>query len=233
MDGDSSSTTAQSRSRRAVAGGAVLLFAAAYLITDYASARGSVPSAPSPLPHERIHSRRDWRTPDGRHFALCILGLNREERGRALAIYDSSGAGWRQVFLDDDRGFHPWALEIGELDGDALPEVVVGTYKTSRFDPVQRNRIFIFDWTDENRLFAKWLGSRLGATLERFALARGPDGRDRLFVRASDPRGDVRRYRWIGFGFALEAEVSLPDAPSSLSDEPTRRFTPPAGVAGR
>jgi hypothetical protein len=190
-------------------------------------------SGPAPAPYEDIRSRKDWRTADGRHFAVCILGVAGEDRGRALAVYDSSSAGWRQVFLDDDRGFHPWAVEIGEVDGDPLPEVVVAVYKATRFDPLERNRIFVFDWTEQNGLFAKWLGSRLGPSIERFALAPGQDGRDRLFVRASAPDGGVRSYAWNGFGFDFEAEVPLSEAPASLSDDPPNSSTPPANLAGQ
>ena len=197
------------------------------------TAGDSLPSGPAPAPYEDTRSRQDWRTPDGRHLAVCILGLRGEDRGRALAVYDSSSVGWRQVFLDDDRGFHPWALEIGEVDGDPLPEVVVAVYKATRFDPLERNRVFVFDWTEQNDLFAKWLGSRLGPSIERFALAPGPDGRDRLFVRASAPDGCVRSYAWNGFGFDFEAEVPLSEAPASLSDDPPNSSTPPANLAGQ
>jgi hypothetical protein len=192
--------------------------AVAVLSMGLPSAQSPACPRPSPAPFERVFVDRYWRTPTGSALAFCVLGHQAEERGRVLAVYDSSGGGWRQLFLDADRGFHPWALELCELDGDTLPEVAVGVYKASRFDPVERNRIFIFDWTDSNVLFAKWLGSRLGGPIEGFAIVSGPDARDRLLCLHPESDGGLRmrRYVWNGFGFDLEGDVAPAEAPSAL-----------------
>jgi hypothetical protein len=161
-----------------------------------------------PDPYDEVTVYRTWRDIDGRHLACCILGQSGDERGRTLAVFDSTAVGWRRLFLDSDRGFRPWALELAELDGDPLPEVVVGAHKATRFDPVVCNRIFVYDLTAEGGLYAKWLGSKLGGTPSRFFVRPGPDGRDRLHCVEEGRPEITHRYRWHGFGFTWEAGVA-------------------------
>jgi hypothetical protein len=163
-------------------------------------------SAIDPTPYDDVKARRDWHADDGRTLALCILGQTGEQRGRTLAVFDSTATGWRRLYLDDDREFHPWALELAEFDGDPLPELVVGAYKATRFDSSTRNRIFVYDLTAAGELFAKWLGSTLGSTPASVTVRPGPDGRDRLFCVEEGRPAVERCYRWHGFGFSLEEE---------------------------
>lgn len=164
------------------------------------------PAPLDPAPYDRIVARADWAGP-GRILAFCVLGRSGEERGRTLGVYELTALGWTRVFLDLDRGFHPWAVMTAELDGDSLPEVAVGAYKATRFDPKQDNRLFIFDWTGE-ALFAKWLGSRLSLPFERFAFAKSGDGTDRLLALEHWGRDRLvlRQYHWNGFGFSHDRD---------------------------
>lgn len=157
----------------------------------------------APAPYDTVVARRDWAAPDGRLLAVCILGRRGEPRGCALAVYDSTGAGWRRRYLDDDRGFAPWAVELAEFDGDPLPEVVVGAHLATRFDPESRHRLFVFDLTAADALFAKWLGSSLGHSFSSFSLIGSADG-DRLCCRDAGSPDSCRYYRWHGFGFTFE-----------------------------
>jgi hypothetical protein len=165
------------------------------------------PAAPDPAPYDRITAQSDWSGGRGPRLSFCILGRNGEERGRTLAVYELTAGGWSRRFLDRDRGFHPWCIMTAELDGDPLPEVAVGAYKSARYDPKPENRLFIFDWTGE-ALFAKWLGSRLGLPFERFGFARGADGVDRLLAveHSGQERLVLRQYHWDGFGFAHDCD---------------------------
>lgn len=161
----------------------------------------------APAPYDTVVARRAWTAPDGRLLAVCILGRRGEARGRTLAVYDSTATGWRRRFLDDDRGFRPWAVELAEFDGDALPEVVVGAYHPTRFDPENRNRLFVFDLTAADALFAKWLGSSLGRPFTSFRVVPGAGG-DRLCCRDADSVDSCRYYRWHGFGFTCVGVAS-------------------------
>jgi len=126
------------------------------------------------------------------------------------------------VFIDFDRGFHPWKIEVVELDGDGLPEIAVGAFKKTRYDPIPRNRLFVLDWTEDGVLFAKWLGSRLGLPLVDFAFARRPapssaaasstgSDVDRLFaIECFEGRHfALREYEYVSFGFCHAHDWAL------------------------
>jgi hypothetical protein len=172
------------------------------------AAAGSKGAALEPAPYDRVVDAVEWTSQEGRRLTFCLLGYRNEDRARAIAVFEWADHRWTRLFADGDRGFSPWKLALAELDGDALPEVVVGTHNVARFDPVRRNRLFVFDWTRRETLFAKWLGSRLCGPFDDFTLVRGGDGRDRLLaVESAGGEGRViREYRWNGFGFTLERD---------------------------
>jgi hypothetical protein len=191
----------------------------------YAAARDA--QRPSPHPYDTIYQQADWVSPKGRRLAFCLLGLRGEERARTLAVYEWSddekrggGVGWVPLFIDSDRGFRPWSLALAELDGDALPEIAVGTYKQTRFDPVERNRLFIFDWTSTDVLYPKWLGSRVGKfPLTAFRFVHEADGLDRLqCLESDDGQLEWRQYQWTGFGFCEEADLEGASESDALND---------------
>jgi len=134
---------------------------------------------------------------------FCIL-TDGDGNGVAPAVYALSDNGERrEVWRDRDRGFHPWKLEIAELDGDPEPEIALGVYKSTRRDPELRKRVFVYDWTGDC-LFAKWLGSRLTWPLEDFHFARfSPDHPvEHLFTIENDgTEKKIREYEWNDFGF--------------------------------
>jgi hypothetical protein len=158
-----------------------------------------------PRPYQRVCDFAEWRGPSGRTLAFALLGYEHEPGARVIAVYESTAAGWIRLFLDHERGFHPWAIRLAELDGDSLPEVGVGVYKTSRFDPVLRRRLFVFDWTAGDTLIPKWLGSRLAYPFTSFMFQPAGQGRSRLVTTETHRRGGVRcvAYDWNGFGFSL------------------------------
>jgi hypothetical protein len=163
---------------------------------------------PDPGPYEVIKDGKEWRSPDGRRLLFCLLGQRGEPRARALAVYEKKGWRWQRIFLDLDRGANPGTIKLAELDGDTLPEVAVGVFKGTRFDPLWKERLFLFDWKDNDTLFPKWLGSRLGLDLVVFAFARGPEGLDRLLTveAAGKERLVLRQYHWNGFGFTHDRD---------------------------
>lgn len=175
-------------------------------------------AGPDPAPYQEVKARADWASPAGRALAFCVLGRAGEPRGRALAVYEKKGAGWARLFLDRERGFNPWAISLCELDGDSLPEVAVGVWKSARYDPAVKNRLFIFDWTENDVLFPKWLGSRLGLPFLDFGFARAPDGLDRLLTleHSGEERLVLRQYHWNGFGFSHDRDLDRVTNPENF-----------------
>jgi hypothetical protein len=178
---------------------------------------------PDPAPYERLFSCIYQNSPGRPHLAFCLLANSGEPRARTIAVYENR-RGWRRTFLDRDRGFSPWTIAIAELDGDSLPELAVGVYKKTRYDPRLANRLFIYDLTPDRRLAAKWLGSRLGLDFDAFAFARAPDGIDRLLAveHSQMERLVLREYRWNGFGFSHVLDRVRIEAPDDYNMERDR-----------
>jgi hypothetical protein len=100
-------------------------------------------------------------------------------------------------------GLNPWKLETADVDGDGMPEVIVGVWKTSPFDPVMANRLFVYSPAD-GELQPKWLGSRLSRRFDDFVFCDiNSDGWDELIALEVNDEGAhrVAVYRWSGFGF--------------------------------
>ncbi len=175
------------------------------ILSSLLLAASAAASAPDAAPYDRIHQQAEWTTPDGARLAFCLLSIDGEEGARVIAVFRRDGATWERLFLDHDHATHPWKLALAELDGDERPEVLVAVRKPSRFDPVVRNRLFVYDWTPANTVHPLWLGSRLGGPLLDFAVVPGPDGVDRVIV-TEEGSARVRKYAWSGFGFVLDED---------------------------
>jgi len=138
----------------------------------------------------------------GETLTFCIL-VDREGNGVLPAVFVTDAQGRRhEIWRDYDRGFHPWKIEVTEIDGDPQPEIALGVYKKTRHDRTMRRRLFIYDWTGAG-LFAKWLGSWTTQDLQDFAfLPRSSEAvAASLATREGDGSSRVRRYEWNGFGF--------------------------------
>ena len=117
--------------------------------------------------------------------------------GNIVVSQAGRGPVWRQSKLN------PWKLEIGDVDGDGLREVIVGVWKKSPKDPVMAKRVFVYSWNGK-RLMPKWLGSRLSRRFDDFAVADVNDDHwDELIALEIAPGGRHRIavYRWLSFGF--------------------------------
>ena len=114
--------------------------------------------------------------------------------------------GFLHIHLLRELGhLRPWKVRLVDVDGDGGEELVLGVYKRARFDPMMRNRLFVYTWPG---LAPRWLGSRLSLPFDDFVFVDcDQDGKDELIAleRAADGRRRLMRYRWNGFGFSGEA----------------------------
>jgi hypothetical protein len=145
-----------------------------------------------------------------RPFVYLVLGLGGEERGNRFAVLEAGEGAVRAVFIDRNRGYNPWKVLSGDVDGDGEAEVVYAVYKKARFHPVLANRLFVFGW-DGRQLYPKWLGSRLSRPFRDVALKDlDGDGTEELIALEEEKGGGLRvmSYRWSGFGFEGERELA-------------------------
>lgn len=105
-------------------------------------------------------------------------------------------------YLNDFR--LPWPVYrfcTGDVDGDGIPEALVGVIKSTRYYPEKGRRLFIFHLV-EGKARPLWMGSKLGGILQDFRYIDG--GTVRSLETTTDGRYVVAEYRWEGFGMAFQ-----------------------------
>ena len=99
----------------------------------------------------------------------CAMG---EGILRLVSVTDSTN---RIEHLKGDSVVDSWALDYpvyrftcGDMTGDSIPEVLVGTIKATRYRPEKDKRLFIFHLYKGRFIRPLWLGSRVGCPLIDF-----------------------------------------------------------------
>ena len=98
------------------------------------------------------------------------------------------------------EGYRPWKLMVADVDGDGIPEIVVGVYRKSNYTPAWARSIFVMTF-DGKELIRKWMGSSMGRPLFDFTFA--PEKTQRLITiqEAIDGQQVLSSWDWSGFGF--------------------------------
>lgn len=146
---------------------------------------------------------KDFALSPQKDFLFAILGEKGKVRGKKLGIFKLSRKNIEKFWIGEDRRHNPWKILTSEVDGDSLLEVCVGVWKKTLFHPVYDNRLFIYSW-DGEKLFPKWLGSRLSSPFFDFAFRDlDGDGIDELIALELQKNGSKKllSYKWQGFGF--------------------------------
>lgn len=146
---------------------------------------------------------KDFALTPQKDFLFAVLGERGAVRGKKLGIFKVNGQKIENFWMGEDRKHNPWKILTSEVDGDSLLEVCIGVWKKALFHPVYDNRLFIYSW-DGEKLFPKWLGSRLSSPFFDFTFRDlDGDGIDELIALELQKNGLKRllSYKWQGFGF--------------------------------
>jgi hypothetical protein len=88
----------------------------------------------------------------------------------------------------------------GDITGDGVNEILVGVIKPTRFDTINRKRLFIFKLVEGN-IRPLWMGSRVAQPLVDFKVAKTVSG---SVIRTIEEERDgtylVAEYKWRRFG---------------------------------
>lgn len=114
-----------------------------------------------------------------------------------------------------------YQINFGDVDNDSIPDILVGTIKTTRYDSNIDKRLFIFKITDDYYIRPKWMGSRVSQPLVDFRLKeQHPISKIRTIEKEQDGTYLVAEYRWRGFGLDFieykYRHISLDEAKKQL-----------------
>lgn len=132
---------------------------------------------------------------DGRYEKLVLS----EEGSNSLIIWRDAKKIWQGI----PRKWNPWKIQVADVDGDGMKEIIVGVHKTTRFFPEPHNCLFVFGW-DGEEAFPKWLGSRLSKPFVDFTFAELDTNAGEELVSLEVTQNGGRClvvYSWCGFGF--------------------------------
>lgn len=188
-----------------------------------ASPEGAAPpdARSSPVPAGELVAARS--------LGSATLSLYRDAEGLGTLWLAPPGGDARPVPCD--RLVGAWALWVDDVDTDGHPEAIVALRKPARFDPRIDNRLHVYGF-EHGRCVPAWRGTRLAGRFD--ALRTDPDAPGTLVVseRLGIDRRRVARYRWTGFGYAVEAVLwqgagePPPDLTRDLVVAPHRESTP-------
>jgi hypothetical protein len=150
----------------------------------------------------------DYAVEDTKAFLLVSTDNEASWGELFLVLERKKEKEWVRVYENDFTGLKPWKLELGDVDGDGITDILTAVRKTTYYDQQEKNRLFIFDY-QEAGLVKKWTGSDIAGNWMDFEvgelvdtkgeeivfLSREGAGKDKLFV-----------YAWYDFGFLMLAQ---------------------------
>ncbi|MDF2485968.1 MAG: hypothetical protein K0R46_2136 [Herbinix sp.] len=129
-------------------------------------------------------------------YGDLFLVLGQGEKGR-----------WNRLYENDFTGLKPWKIELADIDGDGVTELLTSVRKTTYYDKEDKNRLFIFNYID-GQLVKKWTGSAIAGTWENFIAGELVDtkGEELIFLSTTkEGKKNLFLYHWFDFGFLLLA----------------------------
>lgn len=144
---------------------------------------------------------------DARVYAL-ISKEGSLEYGDFFMVFDQNEKGsWERIYENDFSSRKPWKIRVADIDGDGVTEILTSVNKTTQFDQVDKNRMFIFNF-DGEKLYKKWTGSQIAGVWNDFFVGDlvSIPGEELIFIeQTTDGKERISIYYWFDFGFFLLA----------------------------
>lgn len=172
-------------------------------------------------PLDRLRFKGPWRSAPPRVGGRVTLYRFDRARETLAKVWDGP-----------DATVNPWWVGFGDFTGAGRPGLLLGVWKTARFDPTYDRRPFIYGLypadggTSETAAGASgagasapgvfapyplWLGSRLSNPFTSLAVGDADgDGVDEIVAVTAQADGSqaISTYDWSGFGVVLGARVT-------------------------
>jgi uncharacterized protein YpmB len=160
-------------------------------------------------------------------MAYAIVSkTGRIDFGDTLVIFKQKEKdSWERVYENDFKKLKPWKIELADIDGDNIKELVTAVRKTTHFDKSTKNRFFVFNYM-EGKLVKKWTGSQIAGKWETFAVGdfAPTNGSEVAFIQQTNTGERVSVYYWYDFGFLLLMESKDYKSITDISISDTNRI---------
>ena len=142
-------------------------------------------------------------------YTYTLINTNgSDEYGDLFVVFERKANTWERVYENDFKNLMPWKVELADIDGDSISEILIVLIKTTPFDKELKNRIFIFNYND-GILSRKWTGSKIAGRWKEFypmELLSTP-GQELVFIEhAEEEKEKISIYSWFDFGFFMIAD---------------------------
>jgi hypothetical protein len=138
-----------------------------------------------------------------------VSSTGQTDYGDLFVAFDQGDQGeWKRCYENDFSGLKPWKLELADVDGDGVTDILTSVRKATYFDNTKKNRLFLFNY-QENKLVKKWTGSQIAGTWDDFVAGEllSTKGDEVIFVsQTEEGKEKLGIYYWFDFGFLLLAE---------------------------
>jgi poly-gamma-glutamate capsule biosynthesis protein CapA/YwtB (metallophosphatase superfamily) len=140
--------------------------------------------------------------PDSNAIYFYSIVSNKLNNKSQIAVFPFSQLQKKflQASLDGHDYFSPWKIDLFDVDNDGNPEIILGVYKSTRYDEKKENRLFVFN-REKDYMYPKWLGSKLAYPFIDFKIDKSLGGLILLEDLDDNKAYKIALYKWNGFGF--------------------------------
>lgn len=177
---------------------------------DFVDSSQSVSSFQIPDP-DYIFSNVTYDIVDNTLYFYTIVS-NKIEEYKRLAIFPFclNSKKFLKPSLDINKHYNPWKITMIDIDNNGSNDLVVGTYKTTKYFNEYENRVFVFN-VDRDYIYPKWLGSKIGHSIINFEVIGDVVAKsNKLKIVQNNIENNsimINHFIWNGFGFSFDKAI--------------------------